>query len=78
MQNHAISQYQSLGPGFDNLMKEIEAMLQVYSGIAIVFTAIILSAVVCLLICELRESKTGRTALRSRPFNGRELTDTGF
>jgi hypothetical protein len=78
MQNHVITQYQSFGPGFDYLIGEIEAMLQLYSGIAILFTAIILGAVACLLVCELRESKPGRTVLRARPFTARELTDTGF
>ena len=78
MQNHVITQYQSFGPGFDYLLGEIEAMMQLYSGVAVVFAVVILGVVACLLLCELRESRPGRAALRSRPFNARELTDTGF
>ncbi|HVF90435.1 MAG TPA: hypothetical protein VNH22_10235 [Blastocatellia bacterium] len=83
MQNHVMTQYQGFGPDFDNMTRGIEAMLQVYTGIAAVFAALILGVVLCLIIRELRETRVSKTRVsetvpRARPFGARELTDTGF
>jgi hypothetical protein len=78
MQNHVITQYYSMRPGFDDLAGEIEAMLQVYSEIAIILSLLLFGIVVSFLICEMRETRTDRMAPRGRPLAGRELTDTGF
>jgi uncharacterized protein involved in cysteine biosynthesis len=77
MQNHAITQYHAPGPGIDGLVREIESLLQIYSEIAAAFAVVILVLVVCFLISEIRETGATRSATR-RPFNARELTDTGF
>jgi len=83
MQSYTITQYQTFGPGLDNLARDIESILQVYTGFAAVFAALILIVVACLLVCEVRQSKenkpASRRAVSRRPaLAARELSDTGF
>ncbi len=78
MQNHAITQYHAVGPGIDGLARDVEFLLRVYTEIAAALAVLTLALVVCFLISEMREAGAKKSAPRRRPFNARELTDTGF
>lgn len=78
MQTRTVHQYQTFGPGLDNLVRDIEFVLQVYAEIAIIFAILILGVILCLLICEMREPKESKAVSRRSAFAARELSDTRF